>query len=531
MHALRRIGSYGVLLCAIALAVGCGGGQHGGSGGAGDIAPPTITIETPTTGPTYETDHTPITVAGTATGAVSIARVTWHNDTTGDSGLGQGTDSWSASIPLAVGTNLITVTAHDPSGRQGQAALMVTVRPGSLKAWGHNGWGQVGDGTMEDRVLPVDVIGLSQVIDIAASDNHTVALRVDGTVWTWGNNFAGQLGDGTQIDRPFPGQVVDLGDPSGYLTGVIDVAAGPNYGNHTIALKADGTLRAWGSNWWGQCGDGTIGNIKLEPIQVLDPGDPSGYLTGVAAITAGDVYTGALKRDGTAWSIGGSTEGVHGDGTTESRSLPVQVVDLADPTGYLQGIEQISGTGRHVLALMSDGTVRAWGRNANGQLGIGQWTWSSLVPVPVVDPTDPSGVLTGVTAVAAGSDHSLALLQDGTVRSWGHGQFGQLGNDDTPSWQLTPVPVLDPSDATGLLQGVIAIAAGEVHSMAILIQGDVKAWGDNFAGQIGDGTRDNMRLTPVHVLDPADPSGFLTGVSAIAAGYHTVALRNFSSQG
>ena len=131
---------------------------------------------------------------------------------------------------------------------------------------------------------PPDATGFLQgAIFIASGWYHSVAILSDNTVRAWGDGGNGQLGDGLTMDRSTPIQVEHPSDPSGFLTNVIDVDAGAG---HTVSLLGDGTVRTWGSNLWGQLGDGTTIPRSL-PVPVLDSSDPSGYLSGVADIDSG----------------------------------------------------------------------------------------------------------------------------------------------------------------------------------------------------------------------------------------------------
>ena len=396
---------------------------------------------------------------------------------------------------------------------------------GTLQAWGSNGGGQLGDGTTTSRstsvhvVDPTDPTGfLTGVTAVATGRLYTVALMGDGTVRAWGDNGAGQLGDGTTTGSSTPVQVVDPSEPTGFLAEVTAVAGG---GSHTVALMGDGTLRAWGSNWSGQLGDGSTTD-RWTPVQVVDPADPTGFLTGVTAVAAGKRHTVALLGDGTLRAWGYNYYGQLGDGTTMDSWTPVQVVDPTDPSGFLTGVTAVAAGQGHTVALLGDGALRAWGWNSVGQLGDGTTT-DSWTPVQVVDPTDPTGSLTGVTAIATGSLHTLAVLGDGTLRAWGYNLDGVLGDGTTTS-RSTSVQVVDPADPTGFLTGVTAVAAGVWHTVALLGDGTLRAWGENVDGVLGDGTLTDT-LTPVQVVDSSDPTGLLTRVTAVAAGMrHTVAL-------
>jgi len=247
---------------------------------------------------------------------------------------------------------------------------------------------------------------------LAGGIYHTLALRSDGTVWAWGQNGAGQLGDGTTTNRKTPVRVLELTD-------VVGVAGS----NHSLALKSDGTVWAWGYNNSGQLGDGTTTD-RNTPVQVLG-------ITGVVSIAAGTWHNLALKNDGTVWAWGYNNNGQLGDGTTTLRTTPVQVLGIT-------GVVSIAAGSWHSLAFKNDGTVWAWGYNNYGQLGDGTTTQRNT-PVQVSGLTGIAG-LTGVVDIAAGYFHSLALKSDGTVWAWGSNSEGLLGNGYTTN-SNTPVQV------------------------------------------------------------------------------------------
>ena len=312
---------------------------------------------------------------------------------------------------------------------------------------------------------------------VSAGALHTVALKADGTVLAWGDNSQGQLGDGTTTQRTSPVAVSGLSD-------VVAVAAGHS---HTVALKADGTVLAWGLNSDGELGNGTTTN-RLSPMAV--PG-----LTGVVALEAGGYHTVALKADGTVRAWGDNQYGQLGDGTRANRLSPVVIPGL-------NGVVAVTTGGSHTMALKANGTVLAWGYNIYGQLGDGTTT-DRLSPAVVPG-------LTSVMMVVARACHTVALKSDGTVLAWGYNVYGQLG-DGTTTNRSSPVTVPG-------LTGVAAVAAGVYHTVALKADSTVQAWGRNNYGQLGDGTTTN-RAGPVAVPG-------LTGVVAVVArDNRTVALK------
>jgi YD repeat-containing protein len=254
-------------------------------------------------------------------------------------------------------------------------------------------------------------------------------------------------------------------------------------------VKGDGTVWAWGSNRYGQLGAGTITNeSRLKPAPVIG-------LTDVATISSGLDFTLAVKQDGTVWAWGRNTDGQLGDRTTTNRGTPVQVA---------QNVVAVSAGERHALAVTTNGFVLAWGSNGYGQLGHEGSTVKGYI-YPVTG-------LKNIVAVAAGRTHSLALDSNGQVWAWGYNAFGQVG-DWTTQDRRTPVKVYETLPAE-----VKAIAAGGLHSLALTNDGRVYAWGWNKHGQLGNGGYTTNKTFPIYLQG-------VTGVKAISAGYlHTVAL-------
>jgi alpha-tubulin suppressor-like RCC1 family protein len=335
---------------------------------------------------------------------------------------------------------------------------------GTVWSWGANGYGQLGDGTTTGRLQPVNASVLSDVRFLSGGHGNTstfgLAVTGSGAVYSWGSNVAGQLGDGTTTAHATPAVVPGF-------TGATQAKAGEYY---STVLKSDGTVWSWGSNGFGQLGNGGYTSTST-------PGQVSN-LTGVTAVSSWSAFTLALKSDGTVWGWGTDYSGELGDGTSNTnRPLPVQTANLTNVVAITNGWI-------HGLAVKSDGTLWAWGRNLNGQLGDGTFTNRS-VPVQV------SG-LSSVTAAAGGENHSLALKSDGTVWAWGDNSRGELG-DGTTTTRTTPVQVSG-------LSNIAAISAGTNFSVAVSADGIVYGWGANDVGQIGDWTTTD-RPTPIAISD------------------------------
>ena len=399
---------------------------------------------------------------------------------------------------------------------------------GTVWAWGLNDNGQLGDNTGvpgEDRDTPIQVVGaegtgnLTGITDVAVGRYHSVALKSNDTVWAWGDNSSGQLGDSTGtpgISSNMPVQVVGE-DGDGTLTGVVAVEAG---WYHSVVLKTDGTVWAWGNNDSGQLGNGNTGTNEDTPVQVVGAGG-EGFLSGIVAISAEYKNTMALSHDGTVWAWGDNDKGQLGDGTGTpgiSSNTPVQVVGEGGD-GILSGVAAVKAGGYHALALKTDGTVWAWGKNDSGQLGDNTGTPGTDSDTPVqVKGEGGAGSLSGVSAVAAQGNYSVALKEDGTVWAWGDNAFGQLGNGFTGPDSDTPVQVVV-EGGEGVLDGIVAITAGAAYASVLKSDGTVWAWGDNDFGQLGNGDAGTDNNTPVSVSVPGGDVS-LTGVAAIATGVH-----------
>ncbi|THF73413.1 RCC1 domain-containing protein [Cohnella fermenti] len=350
---------------------------------------------------------------------------------------------------------------------------------------------------------------------LSAGDDHTLYLDADGTVWAWGVNRSGQLGDGTTTSSRLPIQVLQAADGEGRaapLDGVISVSGG---GNYSAVLRADGTVWTWGGNRSGQLGDGTT-NDRSVPVQVVI-GDGVGGLSAISSLSGGMEHIVALASDGTVWSWGANEYGQLGNATFSSSGVPVQVLDASDH-GALSGIVAIAAGAYHSLALKADGTVWSWGLNSHGQLGDGSTVNRSL-PVQAVSGNEAE-MLANAIAVDGGSGHSIALLEDGTVWAWGANDQGQLG-DGSKEDRLYPVQVKSANEEDPL-SSIVAVGSGATFSTALTAEGTVWTWGDNAFGQLGDGTSLDRDI-PVQVTGDQG-AGQLTGVTRTSAGGSHVAV-------
>jgi alpha-tubulin suppressor-like RCC1 family protein len=433
--------------------------------------------------------------------ADSTIRCWGHN---GYGQLGFGSFTTNSSIPVAVlGINSATAISV---GLLHSCALLADQ---SLRCWGNNDNGQLGNGTLALNASPSAVLGITSALAVTAGESHTCARLVDATARCWGSNSSGQLGITSGALFANTPEVV-FG-----ATMVAAIAAGSN---HSCAAFTNQTVSCWGNNAYGQLGDQTFQsrstatavpgltgvtelsawnhtcarstagircwgrnvNAQLGTGSRKDTPNPMPTFRARLAVVTGDYSSCALRPDRTVWCWGTNHDfGQLGNGTNIDSPVPVQVVGISSAVGVTAGVA-------HTCAVLADGTVKCWGWNLNGQLGNGT-NADSWVPVTVPG-------ITNATAISAGSLHTCVLLANATVKCWGSNVTGQLGNG-TFTTSTTPVAV-NLTDAT-------AIIAGSGHSCALLANENVTCWGANTLGQLGNGTN-AASTTPVTV----------TGISA-----------------
>lgn len=373
---------------------------------------------------------------------------------------------------------------------------VLAIKPdGTLWAWGANAYGQLGDGTQNSRLSPVQ-IGTDKWVSISNYAYSSLGIKQDGTLWAWGSNGTGQLGDGTTTDRSSPVQI-----------GTDKWTSIASSISHSLGIKQDGTLWGWGDNFSGQLGDGTSFNegtytTKLSPVQI-----GTDKWSSVSAIL--DASYG-IKQDGTLWTWGGA---FFRESNKPAALVPTKIgndkwIKIAT-RGYNTSIF-FPIVYQHALGIKQDGTLWAWGHNLDGQLGNGTTEYvDELNPVQI-------GTDNKWKEVSVSESISQAIKEDGTLWVWGDNFYGQLG-DNTNTSRYSPVQIgteewLTISSNT-LPSGYDREA--KTYTVALKKNGTLWAWGNNESGQFGNGTiseeytfdyqRTPLRLgaTPLVLAKPA----------------------------
>ncbi len=446
----------------------------------------------------WEDSNVPVQVVGLI-GAVSITVGDYHTcaalaDGTawcwgynGYLGLGTGEDYATLSA-VATPVQVLGLTdAVQVTGGNFQSCARLA--SGQVWCWGVNVTGTLGDGSYTSNAAPVRVLAVSDAVDVTAGGYHACVARVSGEVWCWGNNEDGELGNGGWAPSPV---VVRS-------TGVVGAAQVAGGSEHTCAALQDGTVSCWGKNWHGQLGLGSsVESFSATPVQVEAPG-------GLAAVevSVGLDHACFIQTDQTLWCWGrgwqwdddglGWHGGHLGTGIIGSRPTPTQVAGLGNVTS-------VAPFRDHTCAV-ANGEVWCWGSNNHGQLGTTTLTESHT----------PVQVTLGASAlqVVSGDAFSCAGLVDNTTWCWGSGEDGQLGNG---GWTDSATPMEVP------WMGANEMAAGVGH-VCMLNDTDLFCWGSNWAGQLGDGTYD----------DSADPVQAAQSTYTFAVGSHHTCYQSSGS--
>ena len=494
----------------------------------------------------------------------------WGRNSKGQIGNGTTLDQSSLATVLGLSSGARFISA----GSMHTCAVTTT---GGAKCWGDNSYGQLGDGTTTDRTSPVNVNGLaSGVKQIVTGYSHSCALLNDETVRCWGGNISGSLGDGSFTNSSIPVTVNGLSSVSYVFS---------NRGEHTCALITNGGLKCWGDNYYGQIGDGTlinrnspvdvfglVNNVeyvytssystcarlldssfkcwgynrhgqlgdgsmlnRITPVDVTVPsnlkdisiGDfgscamknnqavcwgyniynqfntdsslvtlPSSFFNSrILSIRVGLSFTCAINELGNLNCRGMRAFGQTGEGTLtySSSSLVANKFKVKNSDGNAKDISINSDHGCYVS---KDNNVFCFGSNDYGEIGDSSSTEGNLVGLSI--PFQINSLNGMSSSVTTGLDHSCALTISGGVKCWGRNNFGQLG-DGTNTNSFAPVNV------SGLSTGVIKVRSGLYHSCALMTDKTIRCWGRNISGQLGNGTTNSSNVpVVVSTLNNAD---------------------------
>ncbi|KAG5189785.1 regulator of chromosome condensation 1/beta-lactamase-inhibitor protein II, partial [Tribonema minus] len=357
----------------------------------------------------------------------------------------------------------------------------------TVKCWGHGAWGQLGQGSLEDLLSPprsVVNLGLGRTARaIAIGLEDTCTLLVDFTVKCWGKGDHGRLGQGSTTDLSSPpSSATNLGPGRKAKA----IATGEE---HTCALLDDATIKCWGGGAEGQLGQGNTTDLSSPPSSAIN----LGLGRTAKAIATGGYHTCALLDHSTVkcWGYGASGQlGLH---SHDSLSSPAnEAINLG-----LGRMAKAIATGTiFTCAILDDATVKCWGYGYYGQLGQGSTPDDvSSPPVSAIN----LGLGRTAKAIATGYNHTCALLDDSTVKCWGKGDFGQLGQGSTAHLSSPPVSAIH----LGSNRTAKAIAAGAEHTCALLDDSTVKCWGFGFFSQLGQGSTANLGDQPTEMASLA----------------------------
>ncbi len=366
------------------------------------------------------------------------------------------------------GTLLVKITPASVSLSAGGQTTCLTRSDGTARCWGRNDYGQVGDGTTTRRDLPAKVVGAGWA-SISTSGASTCGVKQDGSLWCWGLDNFGQLGIGKGAPAHRPQRV-------GSGTSWASVSAS---WVHTCAVKTNGTLWCWGQNLWGQLGIGSVDRYHGRPQRV-------GTASNWESVTTGGWHTCALNAARQAFCWGHNTFGEVGDGSVTTRTSPVRI-DAG--SGWLD----LSAAWAQTCGITQTGRMLCWGFNRQGQLGDGTLT----------NRARPTTVIGGQTwtQVTTGDGSTCATADDGRLWCWGDDRYGQLGD----AGSATPDPT--PTEVAALTTPVQLTSAGWLHTCTIPVGEPFQCWGNDEAGQLGDGgvqtvkTLRTMAPRPAHQVD------------------------------
>jgi alpha-tubulin suppressor-like RCC1 family protein len=380
----------------------------------------------------------------------------------------------AATPPVENTSATVLAIVPAPLSAGGRHTCMTT-RAGEIRCWGGNESGQLGNGTTGTASLMVAAGEIPEgAAAVESGTDHTCAIGADGKVWCWGGNGKGQLGDGAAADRSVPAAVTAL------EARAVMLAAGKSF---TCALTETGGVKCWGWNIRGQLGDGTFADRAL-------PADVNGLSGGVIAIAAGDEHACALLAAGSIRCWGNGSEGQLGTGLRQISNLPVEAVEMPE------GAVEIAAGGSYSCARTAVGKIKCWG------------SMGSLVPESdSLAAREVAGFQGEPVSIHVGSDFACALDGAGGVACWGANLLGQLGDGSGADSRSRPVAVAG-------LTGAAALTAGNAHACALLQNGGIACWGDNYRWQLGN-LKPSSSSIPLG-LDPAVLHYYYSGIEAVA---------------
>ncbi len=398
---------------------------------------------------------------------------------TGAGGKGKAKITVAVGFPVATGVS---------AGEEDSCAVLAN---GRVKCWGRNNEGQIGDGkeSKKEALVPVEVLGVTDAVQVSTGYRDACALLSSGHIKCWGRNHSGQLGDGTTTNKPTPVEVQGI-------TEATEVDAGVT----TCARLADGHIECWGENDHGSLGNGTQSKAATTvPVEVNGIADAVQVVGGGSTICA-VLTTGRIECWGENY-YGGLGDGMetgpeHCQEVSFCSTVPVEAL------GITTASQAGSGASDHECAVLADGHIECWGQNGAGELGTGSEMGPETCKEPSARACSVSPVevenITDASAVADGGAHSCAVLADSHVECWGVNVSGQLGNGEGGKGfpnesQISATPV----EALGIASAV-EVTAGGSHTCALLSSGHIQCWGNDVYGELGNNSETDSDV-PVNV--------------------------------
>jgi len=395
----------------------------------------------------------------------------------------------------------------------------------NLWAWGYNNYGQLGNNSTTNSTVPINLSTLAgspiqnvKFQTLAAGYGHSLAIDDSNNLWAWGANHSGQLGNNSTTDSPVPINLSTLaGSPLQNLQFNFVAAY-----NHSLAIDASGSLWSWGSNFFGQLGDGNNTTSQSSAPTNLSAlaNTSSVYGVNFRTVSAGYEYSLAIDTAGNLWSWGANDYGQLGNNSTANSYAPINLSALAGSPVQNLRFQSVSADNHHSLAIDVNGNLWVWGANYYGQLGNNSYNDSS-VPINLSALAGSPVQNLRFQAIAAGYDHSLAIDTNGNLWSWGSNSYGQLG-DNSYNDSLVPINLstLGGSSVQNIQFNSIA---AYYHSLAIDVNGNLWTWGSNANGQLGNNSYTES-VVPINLSILAGNPVQNVQFNSVAASDHSLAI-------